>query len=180
MGFRDRSGRVVPPAERPAKSRRGARVVVRTPDAVLLMRDTDLGVPGSEWWVTPGGGIDPGETPAQAAAREVGEETGLIVEADDLIGPIATRSAVHGYSDQVLTQHEVFFAYDVPERFEIDHSGFTEAEKVGITASGWFTMAQVAEMDVWPRVLPELFGSDGSRCLDLGEMEESTVPVGAQ
>jgi 8-oxo-dGTP diphosphatase len=30
----------------------------------------------------PGGGIDPGETPAQAAVRECGEEAGLKIEAD--------------------------------------------------------------------------------------------------
>lgn len=32
----------------------------------------------------PGGKIEPGETPAQAAAREVAEETGLVIAAEDL------------------------------------------------------------------------------------------------
>jgi 8-oxo-dGTP pyrophosphatase MutT (NUDIX family) len=30
------------------------------------------------WWLTPGGGLDPGETPEQAALRELAEETGLV------------------------------------------------------------------------------------------------------
>ena len=37
---------------------------------VLLFADTDPGVPGVSWWVTPGGGIDPGETPEAAGLRE--------------------------------------------------------------------------------------------------------------
>lgn len=37
-------------------------------------------------WVEPGGGLEPGETPAQAIIREVREETGLDVEPVRLIG----------------------------------------------------------------------------------------------
>ena len=41
-------------------------------------------------WSTPGGVIEPGESPEQAATREVYEETGLAVMIDDL------RTAVGG------------------------------------------------------------------------------------
>ncbi len=177
MTFRLRSGEIVPPHERPRQHREGARVVVRTPTQVLLLRDTDPGVPGMYWWVTPGGGIDPGETPLDAAVRELAEETGLAVNASDLIGPIATRRVTHGYTDQILTQDETFYAIDVPEAFAIDHAGFTEREKVGITKSGWFTMDEVADMWVWPANLPELFASDGRTCLDMGDVEESSIAV---
>ncbi|MBA8807483.1 8-oxo-dGTP pyrophosphatase MutT (NUDIX family) [Promicromonospora sukumoe] len=39
-----------------------------------------------EGWTMPGGGIDPGEHPADAAVREVLEETGYHVELDGLLG----------------------------------------------------------------------------------------------
>lgn len=42
---------------------------------VLLLRHKRLGI-----WVQPGGHIDPGETPWQAARREAVEETGLAVD----------------------------------------------------------------------------------------------------
>lgn len=47
--------------------------IVRSSRGVLLHRHKLLGL-----WLQPGGHIDPGETPAQAAVREVIEETGLV------------------------------------------------------------------------------------------------------
>jgi ADP-ribose pyrophosphatase YjhB (NUDIX family) len=43
---------------------------------VLLVRQKDGGV-----WSTPGGAIEPDESPADAVVREAWEETGLVVEA---------------------------------------------------------------------------------------------------
>lgn len=48
---------------------------------VLLLRHVQGGA-----WLLPGGSIEPAERPADAAVREVYEETGLLVELTDLIG----------------------------------------------------------------------------------------------
>lgn len=61
---------------RPLKLRRGARVLLIAGEEVLLLNDSDPGIPGSSWWVTPGGGIDAGENPAEAACREWGRRPG--------------------------------------------------------------------------------------------------------
>ena len=59
--------------------REAARVLLLDgSDRLLLFRgcdpaDRDRG----QWWFTPGGGLDPGETYEQGARREVLEETGL-------------------------------------------------------------------------------------------------------
>lgn len=54
-------------------------------DEVLLTRNSARGPhPGS--WTLPGGGVDHGEPPAVAVAREVREETGIEVEVGNVLG----------------------------------------------------------------------------------------------
>ena len=51
-----------------------------TPPEVLIARRPDSAVRGG-LWEFPGGKLGPGETAAEAAARELAEETGLVVPA---------------------------------------------------------------------------------------------------
>src|SRR5690606_42109346 len=59
--------------------------------------DLDVDQPHRSWWFTVGGGIDPGETPHQAAVRELFEETGLRLDPAELVGPVIVRSAVFDF-----------------------------------------------------------------------------------
>jgi putative (di)nucleoside polyphosphate hydrolase len=58
-----------------AHFRAGVVIVVRHPDLSRVMAFERVDVPGS--WQLPQGGIKAGETPIEAAWRELGEETGL-------------------------------------------------------------------------------------------------------
>ncbi|HEV8128569.1 MAG TPA: NUDIX domain-containing protein [Candidatus Eisenbacteria bacterium] len=66
------------------KIRKSARIVVINPvGAVLLLRYHDIRSVDPRWpelhayWVTPGGGVEEGETFESAAIRELEEETGI-------------------------------------------------------------------------------------------------------
>ena len=178
--FRSRAFAAVEPRLRPVRSRRAVRVIVTDGTHVLLFRDSDPGVPGLHWWITPGGGADPGEGPLQTAVRELAEETGLRARPDALRGPLMRRFVVHGYSDQVLGQAELFYLLRVPEPFELDTSGFTEDEQVTIGAWDWLPIATLADSPaiVWPVDLADLIALDGRPQewpRDCGVVEESTV-----
>lgn len=160
---------------RPTKHRRGARVVVVAGDEVLLLGDSDPGITDATWWVVPGGGIDPGEDTRTAAARELLEETGLRLDPDDLAGPVAHRRVVHGYSDRVLVQDEVFFVARVP-KFEATSGGLTQRELARSHGSQWFPLGELPER-VWPAEVATLAAWTGGPPLALGVVEESSFPA---
>lgn len=67
------------------KDRRAARVLlIDDAGRALLFHGGDPVRPEQRWWFTPGGGLGADETPAQGAARELFEETGVRVDPDDL------------------------------------------------------------------------------------------------
>ncbi len=167
------------PADRPRKSRSTIRVIMIDHDKTLLFEDSDPGIPDSRWWVTPGGGIDAGESREQAAIREVREETGYELGESDLLGPIAHRHVVHGYSDQVIEQDEAFFLAMV-RPFDVDISAHTEDERLTLMQHRWWSHDDLRHTDewIWPQELVEIWslvGEPDRWPVDLGTQEESTV-----
>ncbi|CAM3495555.1 NUDIX domain-containing protein [Nocardioides dubius] len=170
------------PARRPLRRRSTVRVlVIDDAGRVLLFRDSDPGT-GATWWITPGGGIDEGESELAAVRRELAEETGLEVAAEQVIGPLAARRVWHGYSDVVVDQRDTFYAVRT-QAFEIDTSGHTEEEQITLQESRWWSRAELADPAgavLWPVDLTaflDLLASPERWPLSLPDVEESSVPV---
>ena len=169
------------PANRPRATRRTVRVLLLNPGgATLLFEDSDPGLVDVQWWVTPGGGIDPGESETEAAVREVREETGFDLAPTALLGPVARRHVVHGYSDQVIEQDEAFYAARV-DTFDVDVTGHTPEEQITFKGWRWWSTEDLRASDewVWPRELEEillLLDQSDRWPVELGFQEESTVP----
>lgn len=84
-----------------------AQIVLLDGDRILLAEHARG---DSSYWVLPGGGVEPGETPEQAAVRETLEETGLHVELDRLLfvdgpradGPVCIRNPRYTYLARIV------------------------------------------------------------------------------
>ena len=77
----------VPVSGTPASVQRfGAYAVATDPDGRILLTKIATGYPGAGRWHLPGGGTDHGETPVQALARELVEETSQHGRVTGLLG----------------------------------------------------------------------------------------------
>jgi 8-oxo-dGTP pyrophosphatase MutT (NUDIX family) len=131
--------------------------------AVLLFRGSDPAVADAPiWWFTVGGAVEPGEALADAAAREIAEETGLRVSSADLIGPVWRRGAVFEFNGALIRSEEKFFVYRT-DRFEPSTSGHNDLERRTIHGHRWCDETMIAELvaggeTVYPLQLGELLG----------------------
>lgn len=128
--------------------RTSARVVLLDESgAVLLLRGSDpaLGEPAPKWWFTVGGEVQQGERLAEAAARELAEETGLRVAPADMVGPVWRRDQVFEFNGSLIDSEEFYFVYRT-RRFEPSRTGRTELERSYIHGHRWCDAGDIAQL----------------------------------
>jgi 8-oxo-dGTP pyrophosphatase MutT (NUDIX family) len=129
-------------------------------DRVLLFHGTDPGDPTDVYWVTPGGGLQPGENPAEGAARELFEETGLRVAPAELGDPVFRNVTEFSFEHRSYRQEQDFFLLRVPS-LEVDTSNFDDSERRSVDGHRWWTVAELesAAESYYPETLPSLLRS---------------------
>lgn len=136
--------------------RKAARIVcVGDGDRVLLLRWRDP-VGDRVYWEPPGGGLDDGETPLEAARRELHEETGLPGSAVlDISVPVARDFRWLGKHYVTV---EPFFLARFSGTPEVAPADFTPIESDTYSGYGWFTLAEIADLSPVepPRLLTAL------------------------
>ena len=103
---------------------------------ILLTRRQDNGL-----WCLPGGRMEPGESAAECAAREVFEETGLRVRPTRLVGIYTSPDWVIAYADGKL--HQV-----IAMSFEAEIIDGTLGLSNETTEVGFFSIEQVRSMEL--------------------------------
>jgi len=109
-------------------------------------------------WVAPGGLIEPGEQPADAAVRETWEETGLVVEINGILGVYGGRDLVIDYpnGDKAAYVGTIFrgrvvggtLRADGEETLDVRY--FSQEELAGVPHAKWLDTA-----------MPVLFSRNG-------------------
>ncbi|MET0606844.1 MAG: NUDIX domain-containing protein [Beijerinckiaceae bacterium] len=126
--------------------RRTSRLIVLDPRDRLLLLQYETHVasdaPGSAarpFWYTPGGGIDPGETPEEAALRELDEEVGIRGVA---LGPcVATCKALRDRFINVAFCHERYYLVRAPSD-RIDTSRLAETDLDPVLDVRWWNVEE--------------------------------------
>jgi len=116
----------------------------------LLAKHGDTGT-----WVAPGGSIEPGETPADAAVRELWEETGLVSVPRRILGVFGGTDFVVRYSNG----DEVAYVMTVFECTITEGTPRPDGQEV--TRLQYFTATDLPkELSSWARVvLPVVMAS---------------------
>lgn len=123
------------------RSRRTARVLVFDPAGrVLLIRCVVMRADGEfVFWLTPGGEIEVGESPHEAAVRELGEELGLSVE---VRGPVYEEATQFEHQGEMRDNLDFVFVARCEE--EAPALRGVTAEEIAIMKEiRWWTAAEV-------------------------------------
>lgn len=157
--------------------REAARVVLFDARGRLLLAiGHDHHQPGRHWWFTIGGGLAPSETPRRGAVRELWEETGIVVDPSELVGPVLYRRAEFDFLNVTARQDEWFFVAHTTST-ALDHSGWTDLERDVIDGQRWWDLdaleSEQEHTEVYPHGLAALArgwrgGWDG-RLLEVAE-----------
>jgi len=135
------------PVRRPDRVQRfGAYALATDPAGRILLTKIAPGYPGAGRWHLPGGGTDHGETPEQALARELVEETSQHGRIDALL------EVSHRHDPAAVGPERVPIDWHVIRvlfRVRIDHpveAVVTEAAGGSTQAAGWFTPREAAAL----------------------------------
>lgn len=130
------------------KHRETARILLfDEQNRIFLLKthfDPEVGLPPR--WLTPGGGVDSGETTLQAAVRELYEETGMTVSPEVLGEPVLVASGRWDWADDLNYHTYTDTIYELKVRnFQPDTSGFTQDELRDILEYRWWTVEEILE-----------------------------------
>jgi 8-oxo-dGTP pyrophosphatase MutT (NUDIX family) len=117
--------------------RNTARVLPVDPEGrVLLLHGWDPLRPRDPFWFTIGGAVEHGETLREAAARELREEAGIVVDPELLGEPFATAPIEFWWGGMHFDQDQTFYAIAVSDA-EVSFAGQEALERATIDKHGW-------------------------------------------
>lgn len=135
-------------------------VVLDRSGRILLFHTVDQTMPEvGAWWELPGGGMEPGESTAATAVREIAEETGLVVEEASVSPPTWLRTVTYVRRHVRVLQHERVVLVQVAQlQPAVLRDGQTLEERETYGEARWWPPAEIEASSerFYPGSLPRL------------------------
>lgn len=155
------------PTPRPA-----ARVILLDPDDRILLIQIQFDATRT-LWLTPGGGLEEGESHEDAARRELFEETGIV---DVELGPcVWHRTHVFRFEGVLYEAQERYFVARLAHVPEITTDHRTEIEREMLSDARWWSVDEIAASD--ETFVPRRLAERLLRLLE-GDSAEVAINVG--
>jgi 8-oxo-dGTP pyrophosphatase MutT (NUDIX family) len=124
---------------------------------LLIESNVDVGAEATHW-ITPGGGTDPGETPAQAAMRELYEELGLRADLAGDASPDHTDRERFTFNGHTYDQTNHYFVVRMAPGTPVAARGADEIEQSVLVGERWWSVAELraSEATIYPVGLADL------------------------
>lgn len=122
----------------PTVEREAVRAIILSPERELLLLHKRF----RDWsfWITPGGGIAPGETATDCLRRELHEELGVEQFA---LGPLIFRCHyTMNWRDRRVHQREHYYAIELPKFTPTMND---PVERLSVDEMRWWTQRELAE-----------------------------------
>ncbi len=124
----------------------GGRVLLVDASQRLLLIHERLEHGGTHW-LTPGGGVEQGEHPREAARRETLEETGIEIDLPGDAEAVLVTRREWSWRGVDYDQVDHFFLVRVPDGLPVSPRALTAVEQLTLLGTRWWTARELQATD---------------------------------